>query len=214
MFPTGKRMKAKTRRQRFRELQVVANQDLNACIIELAQDYLRDFPKHGSVWLDYGVALTNFARYKEARSAFLKAIRYMKPEHLSLPYYYMGQLYGYQGNYRRAAEWYRKAAEADPDTAGHLIFLGDALSKMGKLTEAERCFGKAVKCKEGMIDEAYYNLGVTLARRGKYKEALACFEEALKIDPKYTLAKQAIKDMRRVLTIKDTSDNSSNRSAN
>lgn len=55
---------------------------------------------------------------------------------------------------------------------------------MGKLAEAESCFSQAVKCREGMIDEAYYHLGVTLALRGKYQEASACLEEALKIDPK------------------------------
>ena len=65
-----------------------------------------------------------------------------------------------------------------------------------------------------MIDEAYYNLGVILEGRGKYKEALACFENALKIDPKYKLAKQAIKDMRRVLTIKDTFINRMHPTAN
>ncbi len=207
-------MKAKTRQQRFRELQAVVNQGLNACIIELAQDYLRDFPKHGVVWLDYGNALVDFARYKEARVAFLKAIKYIKPEHLNFPYSYMGHLYENQGDYRRAAEWHEKASKANPETSDHLIFLGAALSKIGKLSEAERCFRKAIKCKKGMIDEAYYNLGVILEGRGKYKEALACFENALKIDPKYKLAKQAIKDMRRVLTIKDTFINRMHPTAN
>ncbi|HEY0322195.1 MAG TPA: tetratricopeptide repeat protein, partial [Pyrinomonadaceae bacterium] len=166
-------MKAKTRKQRFRELQAAVNQGLNASIIEMAQDYLRDFPKHGVVWLDYGNALADFAKYKEARSAFLKAIKYMPSHHLSFPYSYMGHLYESQGNYHRAAEWYRKASEANPKTSDHLIFLGATLSKMGKLSEAERCFRKAIKCKEGVIDEAYYNLGIILGGRGKYKEALA-----------------------------------------
>lgn len=206
MFPLIKRMKAQTRKQRFRQLQAVVNQGLNACIIELAQEYLQDFPKHGVVWLYYGNALADFAMFKEARVAFLKAIKYMKPEHLSFPYNYMGHLYEIQGDYRRAAEWHEKAHEANPITADHLNFLGAALSHIGKLSEAESCFRKAIKCKEGMIDESYYNLGVILAGQGKYKQALDCLEKALEFDPQYKLAKQAIKDMRKVLTIKDTSN--------
>ena len=90
--------------QRLRQLQAVVNQGLTASIIELAEEYLRDFPRHGWVWLDYGNALVDFARYQEARVAISRAIRSVRPEHLDLPYSYMGHLYERKGNYRRAAE--------------------------------------------------------------------------------------------------------------
>ena len=71
-------MKTKTRKQRFRQLQAVVNQGLNASIIELAQEYLRDFPKAGVVWLDYGNALVNFCKYDEARVALLRRVAGIK----------------------------------------------------------------------------------------------------------------------------------------
>ena len=77
--------------------------------------------------------------------------------------------------------------------------------KAGKLSEALKCDRRATKCKEGAIDEAYYNLGVTLGALGRHKEALTCFEKAIDLDPKFKLAKHAAKDMRRVLEIKATS---------
>jgi tetratricopeptide (TPR) repeat protein len=130
----------------------------------------------------------------------------MRPEHLDLPYSYMGRLYKSKGDYRRAEEWYQKAVDATPGEARNLNFLGSVLLKAGKLTEAEECFRKALKCKDGPIDEAYYNLGVTLCGRAKYKAALACFEKALGLDPKYKIAERAIRDMEGVLSLKGTSN--------
>lgn len=194
-------MKAKTRKQRLRELRAAVDKDLYACVIELAQDYLRDFPKDGLVWLDLGDALLAFGRYRETRVALLRAVKYMRPEHLDFPYSYMGHLYKSRGDYRRAAEWYRKAADAAPGEARNLIYLGSVLTKAGKLSTAEECFRKAIRCKEGPVDEAYYNLGVVLCGQAKYKAALACFEKALRLDPKYTLAKRALRDVKGVLSL-------------
>jgi tetratricopeptide (TPR) repeat protein len=131
----------------------------------------------------------------------------MRPEHLYLPYSYMGHLYVSRGDYRRAAEWYRKAVDASPGEAGNLIYLGSVLMKAGRNSEAERCLRKAIKCKEGPVDEAYFNLGVTLCGQARYRAALNCFEKALRLDPKYKLAKHAIKDMEGVLSIKGTANN-------
>lgn len=199
-------MRVKTREQRLRELQAAVDKDLYACVIELARDYLRDFPKHGVVWLDYGDALLSFGRYKEARAALLRATKYMRPGHLDLPYSFMGHLYKSKGDYRRAAEWYQKAVDAAPGEARNLIYLGSVLIRAGKLSEAEKCFKRAVTCKEGPVDEAYYNLGVTLCARAKYKAALGCFEKALALDPKDKLAKRAIRDVEGVLSLKGTSN--------
>ncbi len=71
---------------------------------------------------------------------------------------------------------------------------------MGKLKDAEHALKQATKCKEGHVDEAFYNLGVALTSQRKYEEALSCFEKALEIDPKYKLAKLGIQDMKKVLS--------------
>ena len=202
-------MKAKTRKQRFRELRVVVSKGLNASIIELAQEYLRDFPRHGLVWIDYGNALANLGRYKEARTALLRAVKHFPAEYIDIPYYYLGRLYKNAGNHRRAVEWYKKASEVAPQRVDYFIVLGVAYTNLEKISEAEASFERAIKCKEGMMDEAYYNLGVILAGQSKYKKASACFEKALQLDPKYKLAKQALEDIRTALLIKETLKKSS-----
>jgi superkiller protein 3 len=125
----------------------------------------------------------------------------------------MGHVYDGQGNNHRAAEWYKKAVEASPKQARNLNFLGDSLAKLGKISEAENCFRKATRCKEGPVDEAYYNLGVLLGAQGRYKMALVCFEKAVGLDPNYKFAKQGMNDMSRVLQIKGISNNPQQRSA-
>jgi tetratricopeptide (TPR) repeat protein len=200
-------MKAKTRRQRFRELRVVVSKGLNASIAKLAQEYLTDFPRHGLVWIDYGNALANLGKYKEARTALLRAVKNVPAEHIDIPYYYLGRLYKNAGNHRRAVEWYKKASEVAPERGDYFIVLGVAYISLEKTSEAQACFARAIECKEGMIEEAYYNLGVILAGQRKYKNALTCFEKALQLDPKYKLAKQALVDMKTALLIKGTANN-------
>ena len=207
-------MKSKTRKQRFRQLQAAVNQDFNASTIELARKYLRDFPKAGVVWLDYGNALVSFAQYDQARVAILRAIKYMEPEYRYMPYGSMGNLYERKGNYRRAAEWFGKAAELASNDASYLIYLGAVFAQAGKLSEALKCHRRAINCKDGAIDEAHYNLGCILRAQGKYKQALRSFEKAIELDPKYTLAKQAAKDVTRVLEIKATSNKGMQRTRN
>jgi tetratricopeptide (TPR) repeat protein len=56
-----------------------------------------------------------------------------------------------------------------------------------------------------VVEEAYFNLGLILRAEGKYEEALECFERAIEIDPQYTLAKQARKDVARLFKLREGS---------
>ena len=195
-------MKPKTRQQRFRELVSMWNQDLFAGVIESAKDYLRDFPNHDLVRLYYAIALYELARYEEAKKNLWQLIKECDPEHLPYLYSQMGHLHKKKGEFKKAADWYRKAVKIANREAGYLIFLGAVLALDGKLSEAEACHRQATKCKTGDFSEAYLNLGYVLRAREKYKQALSCFEKALELDPKYKEAKQAIKDINKVFELK------------
>jgi tetratricopeptide (TPR) repeat protein len=195
-------MKPMTRRQRFRELASMWNQGLFAGVIESAKEYLKDFPNHALVRLYYGVALYELARYEEAKRALSQVIKECDPEHLAYLYSQMGHLHKKKGEFQKAAEWYRKAVKTEGREAGYLIFLGAVLALDGKLSEAEACHRQATKCKTGDFSEAYLNLGYVLRAQEKYKKALTCFEKALELDPKYKEAKQASKDIKKVLELK------------
>jgi tetratricopeptide (TPR) repeat protein len=195
-------MKPKTRQQRFRELVSMWNQELFAGVIESAKEYLKDFPNHDLVRLYYGIALYELARYEEAKKALLQIIKECDPEHLAYLYSQMGHLYKKKGEFQKAAQWYRKAVKAEGREAGYWIFLGAVLALDGKLLEAEECHRQATKCRTGDFSEAYLNLGYVLRAQEKYTKALVCFEKALELDPKYKEAKHAIKDLKKVLELK------------
>ena len=191
----------KSRKLLFRELEQASNQGLNASTIELAERYLRDFPASGWAWLDYGKALANFGLHKQAEFALRRALKYVPSTTFRFVYRYLGDVYEDAGNYRKATSWYGRAVKAAPHNANHLNMLAYVLVRAGNPAEATKYLQRATKCREGAIDEAYYNLGCVLAAKRKYARALTCFEKALELDPKYKVAKQARQDMKRVLQI-------------
>jgi tetratricopeptide (TPR) repeat protein len=195
-------MKPRTRKQRFRELTAMWNQELFASVVEAAREYLKDYPSHSLARLYYGIALSELARYDEAKRMFLQVIKESDREQLSYLYSRMGHLYRQKGEFHKAATWYRKALESCRTEAAYPIFLGAVLALDGRLSEAEACHRQALKCKTGDFSEAYLNLGYVLRAQEKYRPALKCFEKALALDPRYRAAKQAIKDVKKVLELK------------
>jgi tetratricopeptide (TPR) repeat protein len=195
-------MKLMTRKQRFRELASMWKQELFAGVIESAKEYLKDFPNSETARLYYGVSLYKLARYEEAKKTLLQVIKECDPEHHAYLYSHMGHLYERKGEFQKATEWHRKAIKIDSREAAYRIFLGAVLAQDGKLAEAEECHRQATKCKTGDFSEAYLNLGYVLRAQEKYKKALTCFEKALELDPKYKEAKHAIKDIKKVLELK------------
>src|SRR5206468_3376072 len=112
-----------------------------------------------------------------------------------------GHFYSESCDLRRAKKWYRRAVEHKADTPS-LIFLGAVLAKQGRFAEAKRCHRRAAHLATCPPDEAYYNLGLILRAERRYSEALRCFERAIKIDLKYTFAREARKDVQKARKLK------------
>jgi tetratricopeptide (TPR) repeat protein len=195
-------MAEKTRKQRIREIEKAYGRGENACVIELAEQYLQDYPDSELALFFYGRSLLEFHRYTEAENVFRKEIEVTKPESRQYPYKNMGALCEKRGDYRKAEEWYRKANRLDPEEAGYLIFIGVMHFRAGKFAQAEQSFRGALLCKEGCFDEAYYNLGIVMAARGRYEDAIECYKKAIEIDPKYKIAKLGLKDAQKALEAK------------
>jgi tetratricopeptide (TPR) repeat protein len=177
---------------------------MNASVIGLAESYLKDFPNSQGAWSLYSLALSNLSRGKEAKKALLKTMRLHKDSNDFHGWLLcrMGNIYKDSGNFSKAIEWYKKAHNAIPEEATFLIHIGVTFLRIEKYDEAAATLIQATKCSEGCIDEAFYNLGVVRMAQKKYKEASVCFERAIKVDSKYKEAKQALKDVRKVLEIK------------
>ena len=193
------------KKQKYKEIISAIENDLNACVIELAESYLKDFPKSQGVWDMYSLALYRIDRFKDAKKALQKSIGLLDEikhkENLSWLFCRMGHIHENSGNFSKAIEWYEKAHLANPQEATFLIYQGVILLRKEKFAVAGEIFQKATNCKEGCFDEAFYNLGVTRLIQKNYIEAKYNFEKALQIDPKYKEAKQQLKDVEKVFEI-------------
>lgn len=187
------------KKARFDQIDKLYKQEKPAALIVLARSYVADYPDHGFVWLLYGEALSELARYSEALPALRRALRLCPPDKRHIAYRRFGFLHRQRGAHLIAARWFRKAVEANPHDATDRIFLGAVLARAGLLEEAEAVHRDATRCEKGPIDEAFLNLGFILRAQERFKEARDCFKRALAIDPNYKDAKRALADVETAL---------------
>jgi len=192
-------MGQRARESDFQRLKRFSNGPFPALTICYGRRFLVNHPDHGPAWMLVGIALVELARYAEAEQALVRALDLCPPEKRSYPLSQMGHMFREAGDYNLAAEWYRRAIDADPGDATYYIFLGALLAKRGHFQEAEEAHRIAIKCAEGCIDEAYLNLGFVLRALERFVEAAECFREAIRLDPEYRIARRALRDVERCL---------------
>ncbi|MDY7010050.1 MAG: tetratricopeptide repeat protein [Planctomycetota bacterium] len=177
-------------------------QEYPAHTLELTKKYLQADQENPWIWLIYAQTLTILARYRESRTAIIKAIKLLEKDKYRqyLAYAEMGHLYKERGKYSQSEQWYRKAIECRPRNTSGYTYLGAVLARQGKLKKAEQCYRKATRFKP-LPEEVHLNLGNVLRSQERYKEAERCFKKALQVDPKYALAKRALKDIERVFSM-------------
>lgn len=183
-----------SRSERFRRLQRRSDGPFPALTVLEARRFLREYPDFGPAWLLLGIALIELARYEEAEQSLGKAIELAPSKKQCIPLWHMGHLFRNCGDYEQSAKWYRQAIEATPDDATGYIFLGAVLARQGRLHEAEEAYRTGAACREGCVDEAFYNLGNVLRARERFDGASECYREAIRLDPNYRIAKQALRD--------------------
>jgi len=191
-------------KENWRQICLADDRGQTAVVVELCKKSLREFPNDGFVLVWYGMALTKLFRYTEAEKAVRRAIRFCPKKGLPVIYVQMGEIYKGKGDFKKAAFWYRKALKQKPQDATYYIYLGDNAFKHGLFKQAKNYFRNALKCSEGCLDEAYFNLGGILLGERNYSEAVNCYEHALKIDPKNKITKERLDDAKLALLIADS----------
>lgn len=83
--------------------------------------------------------------------------------------------------YAEAASEFRKAVQANRDSAAARVNLGAALTQLGDLNGAVEQFEEALRIEPGKSN-AHYNLAVLLARQNKHDEAITHLRSALKVE--------------------------------
>jgi tetratricopeptide (TPR) repeat protein len=181
-------------------IHVACRNNQAATAVLLASRWLQAHPDDLGVIHDYAEMLYHMARYDEAIRVYLDAIERFEDERWGL-YNQMGHLYRYRGDLAVAELWYRKAIDEEPGEAASYIFLGAAQARQGKLRQAEETHRRATRCTEGLIDEAYHNLGLVLRGQGRLAEAAECFRKAIELCPNYAEAVEALQDVEAALAL-------------
>jgi tetratricopeptide (TPR) repeat protein len=198
---TKPNIETKAERELWRKLMQAWNAGQGASHFEVAAKYTRKYPDNFCGWLALADILVHLARYKEAHAALSLADRLASAKVRGRICAQWGHFYNESCDLRRAEKWYRRAVEHKADTP-RLVFLGAVLAKQGRFAEAKRCHRRAAALATCPPDEAYFNLGLILRAERRYSEALRCFDRAIKIDPKYTLAREARKDVQKARKLK------------
>jgi len=191
-------------KESLNQIRLADDRGQTAVVVELCKKHLQKFPKHGPAWLSYGMAQVELARYAEAEKAIQRAITFCPKKVLPFAYVQMGHLLEAKGDFKQAVLWYRKASKHRPKDATFHIFLGSNAFKRGLLKQSKAYYRRALKCSEGCLDEAYFNLGGILLGERNYSEAIKCYQEALKIDPKYKIAKERLDDAKLALLLENS----------
>lgn len=168
---------------------------------ELCEAYLRDFPEDGVIWLTLAENLRLLHLYEESWAALDRAEHLAgdSPKKKRLVMLHRGYLFTDRGEHLRAEECFMEAHALCPDDAGNLIFAGVAAMRRGDLPRAQELLAKATLCKEGDIDEAYFNLGGVFLALRRYGDAAECYREALKVDPDHRIYRKRLSDVERLL---------------
>ena len=104
----------------------------------------------------------------------------------------------FQGKLEEAIEECKKAIEIDPDFGNHYNDIGAYLIELGRYDDAIPWLERAVDAKRyDPRHFPHYNLGRVYLAKEMFNRAREHFEAALRIEPRYELARDALRDIRR-----------------
>ena len=113
---------------------------------------------------------------------------------------FLGWTYHFQGKLEDAIAECKRAIEIDPDFGNPYNDIGAYLIELGNYDEAIPWLNQAVEAKRYEPRHfPHYNLGRAYLGKEMYSQAIRCFEEALQVEPRYSLAKQALASLRRMV---------------
>lgn len=173
--------------------------DQEAYVRFLCEEILAAHPDHALTLVRYARVLISFAQYEKAAEALDRAEALIMPERLHWVLGQRGHLLAHTGDFDLAEAEYLDAHQLEPEQASYLIYAGSVAFRRGDLRRAEELARQATQCRDGCIDEAYFNLGGYLLSQQRYAEARECYVRAIEIDPDYEIARERLDDVDCVL---------------
>lgn len=113
---------------------------------------------------------------------------------------FLGWTFHFQGKIDEAIEECKRAIEVDPDFGNAYNDIGSYLMRLGRYDEAIPWLEKAIAAKRYEPRHfPYYNLGRAYLAKGSINRARELFKQSLEIEPRYTLARQGLESVRRMV---------------
>lgn len=115
-------------------------------------------------------------------------------------YTYLGWTYRFLGRLDEAILECKHAIELDPTYGSPYNDIGAYLLEKGAAKEAIPWLEKATQSSRfDSYHFPWYNLGRAYTELGQYKRAQECFQQAVDIEPDYSLARQALDKVKRMM---------------
>lgn len=113
---------------------------------------------------------------------------------------FLGWTFHFQGKIQEAIEECRRAIEIDPDFGNPYNDTGAYLIALGRHDEAIPWLERAIHAKRYEPRHfPHFNLGRVYLAKGMLGRAREQFLRALELEPQYTLARQALENLRRMV---------------
>ena len=113
---------------------------------------------------------------------------------------FLGWSYRFQGKLDEAIEECKKAIAVDPGFGNPYNDIGAYLIEQHKVDDAIPWLEKAIASpRYESYHYAWYNLGRVYTAKEMFNKARECYKRALEIDPEYTLAREAIDRLRKLV---------------
>jgi Tfp pilus assembly protein PilF len=113
---------------------------------------------------------------------------------------FLGWTYHFQGKINEAIAECKRAINVDPDFGNPYNDIGAYLIDLERYDEAIPWLEQAVAAKRYEPRHfPYFNLGRVYLAKGMITRARELFQKSLEIEPRYTLARQAIERVRRMM---------------
>lgn len=113
---------------------------------------------------------------------------------------FLGWTYHFQGKVHDAIDECKRAIAVDPDFGNPYNDIGSYLISLKRYDEAIGWLERAIKApRYDPRHYPYFNLGRIYFAKGMILRARECFQQALSIEPRYTAARQAVENIRRML---------------
>lgn len=115
-------------------------------------------------------------------------------------YTFLGWTYRFQGQIDKAIEECKRAIETDPSFGNPYNDIGSYLIEKGQPEEAIPWLEQAIRSKRyDAYHYPWYNLGRVYLAMEMYNKSRECFQKSLELEPEYSLAKDAIARIRRIV---------------